>query len=168
MSVPQHALLIEIRERAGGIVLRLQRAVAFAAIDLPENVRRVITVGIERFDPGELHHLGFNLAVEISGLVLFLTSRDIPETEVHVELSRLQRIERKAVRLRTGTNRANPNRRDANLALEKAQESVRVLERDIDVLDHRFGVPALQPGPRPRHTPSRVPAHEPLVRPRAK
>ena len=104
------------------------------------------------------------------GAVSFRPAGDIPEAEIHIELPWPQRIERKAVSPRTGSNRANPDRRDANLALEKAQKRVRMLERDIDVLDHRFGVCASAPQPVPRlhHAPSRVPAHEPLVRSRAK
>src|SRR5207302_11212590 len=91
----------------------------------------------------------------------------IPKAEVHIELPRLQRIERKAVRLRAGANRTDPDRRDADLAFEKVQERVRVLEWDIDILDHRFGVTAPQPVPRLCHAPSRVPAHQPLVCSRA-
>src|SRR5205809_4022691 len=100
----------------------------------------------------------------------FWASRNIPEAEIHIELPWTQRIERKTIRPRTGSNRANPNRRDANLALEKAQKGVCMLERDIDVLDHRFGVPASAPQPAPHlcHAPSRVPTHQPLIRSRAK
>src|SRR5438067_7337244 len=114
-SVPQHALLIEIRKRAGRVVFCLERTVAFAAIYRPEDVRRVITVGIERFDSAESRHFRFDPSVEISGIVPFAPPRDIPEAEIDVELPRLQRIERKAVGVHTRANRANPDRRDPDL-----------------------------------------------------
>ena len=40
-----------------------------------------------------------------------------------------------------GADRTQPDRQDADLAVQERQELGSAIERDVDVLDHRLGVP---------------------------
>src|SRR5438067_749619 len=94
-SVAQHALLVEPRESALRVVLRLEAAVRGAAVVALELLGREKAVRIERLDAAELDHLALDEPVEVPGRMRLARALHVPEAEVDVPVA-LHRIEREA------------------------------------------------------------------------
>src|SRR5207344_3084853 len=63
--------------------------------------------------------------------------------------------------------RAQPHRLDADFALEERHERRGVLERNVDVLDHRLSVDTPQPVEARGESMAAGPSHDALIGPRA-
>src|SRR2546422_9016121 len=91
------------------------------------------------------------------------SAHHVPETEIPVQPVRRQRVQRKARGVGPRAQRADPDRRDAYLALEKIEKRARVLDRYVDVLNHGFRMPAAEPVQRAGDSPTAVKTHQPLI-----
>src|SRR5882672_3132688 len=153
----EHALLVELRERAYGVVLGLEPRVGRAAVARGEILAREERVRVERLDAAERGDLALNQPVEVPRGIPFSGALHVPEAEVDGPLLP-DRVQRKRLLLRTdGTN---PHRPQADRFCIELQEARSISERDVDVLDHRLGMQAEDALERLRHADAAVPAHD--------
>src|SRR5262249_12830220 len=87
----------------------------------------------------------------------------VPETEVHVDRPGSHPKQREAPRFSAGTRPAQPYGGNAHRALKEIEKARCVADRDVDILDHRFVMPASELEPRARVPAAAVPPHDALV-----
>src|SRR5262249_20214078 len=97
-SVSRNRLVVERRECAVGIVLRLERAVRVAAIDAIERLAVEEAVRVERLDAAQCENPVFDQPIELMRREAASPSQDVPEAEVDIELAGVKAVQRKTIR----------------------------------------------------------------------
>src|SRR5690606_134001 len=159
-SGAQHALGVEARKGAGGVVARLEVAVRVAPVEAMELLLRKEAVRIERLDAAELGDLALDEAVEWPRGVGRARALHVPEAEVDVQVVAHGVEGEGSAPLRIEADGADPLRPERDVRGVEVEELRRARDRDVDVLDDRLGVQAEQALNLLRHAGPAVPAHD--------